>query len=483
MSFKKIICGLFFSLFLTFGYGFTSSKNRVIVYPAPNGTELNHAIKILAGSYPVAVYMVKVGAADASRRFNAVDDLLHSETYFDKAAFAYFDLKGSATVSISFNYNIKSVKILPTSVGIKATINKRSISFQVSEPNNLTIEVNGEVVKSLHLFVNPIETNKPSPNDPNVVFFGPGVHEVEGMVIGDNKTVYIAGGAVVRAVIGAKEPFGVEPSGLKNYTPSFELKGHHIRFRGRGIIDASACTTHARNFIMIRGSDISLEGIILVNSSGWTVPIRQSNKIEINNIKILGYRANSDGIDICNSHQVTISNCFIRTNDDLIVVKTEQGEGDAGQIVVKRCVLWNQLANALSLGAELRDSVNNVLFTDCDIIHDYSRAWCLRIFHSDASIISNITFDNIRLEEAHQLISLSIVKDIASYNTVRGQIHHITFSNIKAYGHPLNIDIVGAGESNKINDVIFKNIFLNDVPLTRDWVKTNAFVQNIIMEN
>ena len=68
--------------------------------------------------------------------------------------------------------------------------------------------------------------------------------------------------------------------------------------------------------------------MILRDSSTWTMPIRQSDRVTVKNVKLLGYRANSDGIDICNSRDVTVEDCFIRTLDDLIVVKTDRGQGE-----------------------------------------------------------------------------------------------------------------------------------------------------------
>jgi hypothetical protein len=37
------------------------------------------------------------------------------------------------------------------------------------------------------------------------------------------------------------------------------------------------------------------------------------------------------------------------------VVKTDRGQGDARRIVARDCVLWNEVAHALSIGAELRE--------------------------------------------------------------------------------------------------------------------------------
>ena len=111
------------------------------------------------------------------------------------------------------------------------------------------------------------------------------------MKVRDNQTVYIAGGAVLRA------------SGKGGAV--FALQGAHITLRGRGIIDGTLCPIHTRNMITVRGKDIALEGVVLRDSSTWNVPIRQSDRVTVRNLKVLGCRANSDGIDICNSRDVT----------------------------------------------------------------------------------------------------------------------------------------------------------------------------------
>jgi len=458
---------------------FSKPLNKVVIYPAPKGEALNTAYYVSVAGRSVSVYNAKIGAADNNKRFKAVDDLLNSDKYYDTAAFAYFDMRGSAMVNIKIRGLINSVKILPTSSGIKAIKNRNGISFIVAKSQNLTIEINGETVRSLHLFINPIEDDKPDPHDPNVIFFGPGIHMVSCMTIGSNKTVYVAGGAIVRAVIGENEKYGIEPSGLKNYSPRFFLNGTHIKFIGRGIIDATACPTHAGNFIMIKGVGVTIEGVILRNSCGWTIPVRQSENVVIDNVKILGYRANSDGIDICNSVNVDVKKCFIRTNDDLIVIKTEKSEGIAKHIVIRDCVLYNETANALSLGAELRENVSDVLFSDCDIIHDQGRAWSLRIFQGDSSVVNNIRFYNLRIEEAHQFISLWIGHDLSSYDRNSGKIENIIFNNIKAKGTPLNIDLTGIDIYHSITNILFQKVLINQKSLVKDDVKNNPFVYNI----
>lgn len=459
-----------------------ASDGRVIVYPAPPGETISSHYQVTASGQELPVYTTRVAPADDERRWKAMDDKRNSADYFDTAAFASFDMEGAVAVTVTVAHAISAAKILPASEGIHPAIRGNSVSFTVASPRNLTVEINGEWVKSLHLFANPMETDVPRADDPKVVYFGPGVHEVSRRVVGDNQTVYIAGGAVVRAVIAPDEEFGVSRhSGLRTYAPTFELRGSNIAFRGRGILDAGGCTTHARNMIWIQGSDITLEGVILRDPSVWAVPVRQSDRVRINNVKVLGYRANSDGIDICNSRHVTVENCFIRTLDDLIVVKSDKGQGETKRVVVRRCVLWNQVAHALSIGAEIQEDIDDVLFTDCDVIHDQGREWSLRVYNCDSGRVSNVRFENIRIEEARKCLSLWIGEAVWSRDRERGHIQGVTFKNIRASGDPLTAELVGFDEEHAVEDVRLESVVLNGEPLTQDRVSTNRFVRKLIM--
>ncbi len=197
-------------------------------------------------------------------------------------------------------------------------------------------------------------------------------------------------------------------------------------------------------------------------------------------MKILGYRANSDGIDICNSRDVTVEDCFIRTLDDLIVVKTDRGAGDAKRIVARRCVLWNEVAHALSVGAELRENVDDVLFMDCDVIHDKGREWTLRVYHCDSARITNIRFENLRIEESPRLISLWIDKAFWSRDEQRGHIADVAFRDIVAPPSSL-IELKGFDAEHAIENVTFTNVTVGGKPLAASDVNANSFVRGIII--
>ncbi|MGO9203003.1 MAG: glycosyl hydrolase family 28 protein [Limisphaerales bacterium] len=455
----------------------------VRVYPAPAEEALSKDFTVQVEGEPVPVYVAKVAPRDPERRWKAMDDKVHSAEYFETASFAYFDMQGTVTVTVTCPEVIQSARVLPSSWKIAPVVRGKSLSLTITEPRPLTIEVNGDWVGSLHLFANPPDADAPKPGDPNVLYFGPGIHEVSHLVVTNGQTVYVAGGAVVRGVVRPEEPFQVSGySGLRTYSPTFALKGTNITFRGRGIVDGSRCPTHARNLLLVQGKDITLEGVILRDSSTWNIPIRRSERVTARNLKLLGCRANSDGIDICNSQDVTVEGCFIRTLDDLIVVKTDKGQGEARRIVARNCVLWNEVAHALSIGAELRENVDDVRFINCDVIHDKGREWTLRIYHCDSARISNVRFENLRVEESARLISLWIDKAVWTRDRERGHIDGVVFKNIRAVADPLRVELKGFDDTHAVENVLFQDVVVNGKVLSPAAVKTNAFVRNTAFE-
>ena len=442
---------------------------EVTVYPAPEGEALNTKFQVSVDGIDVPVYNARICTEHIQGR-HAAGIVEQADLHYDITGFASFDLKnGPVKVTVSVKDHIYTAKILPTSYGMKSTIKDNTISFEVDKPQQLTVEVNGDHIRSLHLFVNPEETDIPDPNDPNVVYFGPGIHEISSVsVIGDNKTVYIAGGAVVRGVLSEEEKAG------GRRPASFVLRGKNITFRGRGMFDMGLVPrAQGRQTMSVTVDGFKLEGVILCNSSTWTVSLRDCNDVHIDNMKLFGHRANSDGIDINSSMDVLIENCFLRTWDDLIVVKTLRGSRqDACRIHVRKCVLYNEIAHALSIGAELTRKVEDVLFEDCDVIGDHGREWTLRIYHTDSAVIKNVRFENIRVEESVKFASLWINTAVWTSDTNRGHIEDVVFKNITVNnsGYPLHkeFEFLGFDADHAIKNVLIENVVINGRKVTQD---------------
>jgi len=462
-----------FSLLTSAG---AAPADTATVWPAPAGAELSKAFQVTVDGKSSPVYVAHVPSTDKALR--------GAGTGSTDAAFTTFGMSGPVTIVVTCPDAIASAKVLPSSLKIAAKVDGKTLTLTMTEPKPLTVEVNDDVVHSLHLLGNPPEQDVPRVDDPNVIYFGPGIHEIAHLAVGDGKTLYLAGGAILRGVIKPEEPFHVGRSvngkeERRSYSATIELKGKGITFRGRGILDGSLCPAHTRNLLYVNGSDIKIEGIILHDSSTWNIPIRRSDRVTVENIKIFGYRSNSDGIDICNSRDVTVERCFIRTWDDLIVVKADKGQGEVKHVIARDCVLYSEIAHALSVGAELRENVDDVLFTNCDVIHDRGREWTLRVYHCDSARITNVKFSNLRIEDSKRLISVWINKAIWSRDPERGHIDGVSFDHIEAAGSPLKVELQGFDADHAVENVTFHDVVLNGKPLNEADVKSNAFVRNV----
>lgn len=386
----------------------------------------------------------------------------------ETACFAYFDFAGTVNIKVETKQIVDHVIIRPLSSGITPEVNGNSISFYISQSRNLTLEINGSIERALHIFANPLEENPPRIDDPNVIYFGPGIHEISTIRVPDNTIVYIAGGAIIKGIIlPDEEPNHMTWAGQKQYGSLFQFNDvSNVRICGRGIIDTSELPWHAKFPILLSNcSDFKIDGIILNDSPIWNVFIDNSHNGIVSNIKIIGHRENSDGIDIVDSHEVVVQDCFLRTNDDIICVKSIDSDIDAGSsnILVKDCVIWNERASGLGVTYETRSNISNIVFRNCDIIHDFSNEHhcaALSVSVCDSGTVSNIQFEDIRIEHSREVfIHCWIGRDMWSTDEERGHIKGVLFRNISYTGDesPL-IKLTGFSSENLVKDVIFDNL-------------------------
>ena len=96
---------------------------KVKVYPAPKEIELSESFKVTVEEQNISVYSTKIPPSKPIPRLNP----LRGE--YGLASIASFDMNESVMVSVDCPEKVESVKILPTSYGIKPTIEGNKITF------------------------------------------------------------------------------------------------------------------------------------------------------------------------------------------------------------------------------------------------------------------------------------------------------------------------------------------------------------------
>jgi len=234
---------------------------EVVTYPAPEGETLSSDYVVEVDGKPVAVYLARTQHED-KRPYS----------------FAYFDFSGTVTVKIKTALPLNNLAVLPSKYGIKPTINQGEATFTTDKPFNISFEPTGENTPLL-LFSNPIEKDPPKQGDPNVIYFGPGVHKPARIDLTAGQTLYIAGGAVVKTAVTSR--------------------GDNIRIMGRGILDGTdwphSAGHTARMIWPADGRNILIQDVIIRGAWNWTVAPSRCDQVLISNIRICGSRCGNDG--------------------------------------------------------------------------------------------------------------------------------------------------------------------------------------------
>jgi polygalacturonase len=371
---------------------------------------------------------------------------------------------------------IESVVVRPLSLGIEARIGGHKVTFTLPGPANISVEINGNIRRPLFIFANPLETNRPKSGDPGIIHYGPGrIHNAGLVELKSGDTVYIAGGAIVRGAFIAEN-------------------ADDITIMGRGVLDGSGYHKGERRMIeMLECKNIRIKDIVIFNSGHWTVPLKKCDTVNIKNLKIVNWRDWDDGIDICGSSNVTISNSFIRTKDDCVAIKsvyyrwmTGDGIGDVKNVIVQNSVLWNGVwGNGLEIGFETRaESISDIVFRDNDLIHVEGREGTFTIHNGDRAKVSNVLYENIRVEDSvGYLIDFKILESRYSKDTERGRIENIRFNNIDVVGDVFPASIMrGFDNAHSIDGVAFSNFRIHGtVILSEEQLKLekNEFVKGL----
>ena len=370
------------------------------------------------------------------------------------AAIAYFSFEGEVEVTVKFLSPIYDFDIRPKSKKIEGKFHRNQIKFVLDDPANLSVEINKNIKRPLFIFANPLETDIPFKADKNVIFFEGGkIHRPGEVKVKSNQTVYIEGGAVVQGHF-------------------MTDKGKNIKIMGRGIIDNSLYKKGEYRPIEINECEnVLIEGIIISESKHWSCASIASKKVTYRNLKIISDNDWDDGIDIVGSQDVLVDNCFIRTKDDCIAIKsgvnyyTEFDSGfDVDNVTIQNSVMWNGIwGNALEIGFETRTAtMENITFKNCDLIHVEGPEGTFTIHNGDRAIIKNVLYEDIRVEDARGwLIDFKIQDSRYSKDINRGGIENIKFKNITVEGeHFPCSQLLGYNEEHRIKNIEIDNFVI-----------------------
>ncbi len=444
----------------------SSVKAGIVTYPAPPGEVLSGDYQVSAGGQKVDVYMARVlDPPFADKGYN----------YGGNYSFANFDVSGAVEIRVTSVRSLRAAVVRPAGAQIRVRmLDDHTLRLSLPGPRKISLEPDGKRAPLL-LFVNPREAGPPRLNIPGLVYDGPGVFRPEKILLTNNQTLYLAGGAVVKGGIIAQ--------------------GRNIRIFGRGILDGSDWPwgkgpTPAA--ITIRGTNVEVSGITIRGSFGWTMVPRDSRGVTIRDVKICGGRVqNDDGIDVCNSQDVLVTGCFVRSDDDCIALKGLEftaPDSNVERVTVEHCVLWCDRARTALLGHESRAAfMRAIALRDLDIIHFAATTFLFE--PGEEMQLADVTVENVRIHGEGQSELLRLRPTVNQYmrRKAPGTIRDVRFRNLVLAGAPggYRVQVLGADTEHDVRGVTFSDLDILGTRLgaASSRLQTNQFTSDLRFES
>lgn len=395
-----------------------------------------------------------------------VDEVRETKHHVEHASMATFDFSEKVEIAVTYNKGkIDSARVRPLSYDIPFTIEGNTLQFSLEKPANLSVEVNGDIFHNLHLFANPLDTFEVDKKNPDLIYFGPGIHRFEGgeFRIPSGKTVYVAGGAVMMGRML-----------IENV--------HDVKLLGRGIIDPSV-----KMGIRIANSrNVHVEGLVATQCATGG-----SDSVTIRNVKVISYFGWGDGMNVFSSRNVLFDRVFCRTSDDCTTVYgTRLGfEGPSSNITMQNSTLWADVAHPIFIGihgnVEKPEILENLNYVNIDILDHKEKQLnyqgCLAINAGDENLIRNVRFEDIRIENFRQgqLVNLRIFFNEKYCKAPGRGIENVVFKNVSYTGNRAEFSVIeGYDAQRKVRNIRFENLRINgqiisdDMPGKPKWYHT-----------
>lgn len=361
----------------------------------------------------------------------------------------------------------------PLSAKVKVAIADGEVVLRLDQPRKLCLECDGDLTDVLLLFANEPAVDAPAPNDPGVVCFGPGVHEIgKGYRLKPATTYYLAPGAFLKG--------------------SFVGGGDGTRVIGRGVLSGAAYkwpghlqekNAERVDLVKLEGDGIELSGVTLVDSPYYVV-IADGRNNRFQDLKILAWHCNTDGISA--GPGARIDDCFLRVADDVF-------KPFISDTRISRCVIWADRAAAFQLTWNALNDSGGSEVRDCDVIHHMpfctqANEWTGAVFwswHGGTAHIHDILFDDIRIEgRSPCLVNLCLKRNPWSPQDGEwGRFSRLRFRDIhaeRAFLFPSRL--LGHDDQHPIDDVSFKNLRIAGRRIESAdamGLETNEFLHNL----
>lgn len=423
---RRVCCHLAILVgLLCLGVGGAGAASRVEIYPALKAPGFDYgdsgfAVAVSGQPVPVRAYRPFGRELDVQDR---------------NCCYAHFGMaRGAVTLTVDAQEPITTWSVSPAAYKLAATVDGNALTIVLDRPRYLMVRINAK--QRLFILADPLETDRPAATGIDAesgrtvfnVTAAPYHADRSGAVVATaalnqafsdaaaaKGIAYIPAGTYVAGRLALKSGLWVylEPGALLMADPdrthwrkdskpdSFINCGNTegLKLFGRGVVyagGAASCIAQGiadrddperlqeysrlriRPFHLRKVKNLTLDGLLLNESTAWSVPIEGGSHVTLSNLKVINDKklGMNDGINITGGSDITVRRCFVSTMDDAVCLKGIYGE--VRDVTIDDLVV-DAVMSAIKFGMQGMSPVRNITVSDfhgigsskgVDISHD-----------------------------------------------------------------------------------------------------------------
>lgn len=437
--------------------------HQVFTYAAPEGAPLKQDYD---------VYIQPRGKKEWTRI-----DTYMAKVKTGEISYAFIDFTGDVNVKVVCkNKKYKNARIRPDYRGTIANVqNDSTVQFLLFQPENVSVEFDGNTTDNLLLFTSkPTKTKAEAEHEAKkqgrkFVYYAPGFYPEDTIHVASNSTIYLEGGSYFTGTFAIEDAENVSILGRGIARPERGYEGCHV----------------------YRSKNVLIDGMILN-----TCPIGESQNVKLHDVRSISHPQWGDGLNVFGGcSNILFDRVFCRNSDDCTTAyATRKGfSGSVRNVRMTNSTLWADVAHPIFIGLhgnpEVGDSIVNLRYDNIDILCQNEKQveyqGCLAINCGDNNYVKDVVFDNIRIEHINKgsLLQVRVGWNLKYCTAPGGGVENVTFRNIRYYGETPNISITNGYDANhKVKNVTFETLKINgqtiydEMPGKPKWHATADYV-------
>lgn len=230
--------------------------------------------------------------------------------------------------------------------------------------------------------------------------------------------------------------------------------------------------------------NVLIEGITIIRSPMWILHPVLCTNLTIKNVNVDSKGPNTDGCDPESCKNVLIKDCYFKTGDDCIALKSGRNrDGRRIGIPCENVVIQNVTTQGghagIGIGSEISGGVKNVFVDNCKI---NGPMWPIRFKTSSnrGGTTENVYIRNIEVDHARNeaIVFTMTYEDKGEYMPT---IKNVVIENMTVEkGGKIGISMDAYAES-PIENILFKNITIKEVQKARKIKNAKVAYENVVM--